>query len=180
MAMAMPPFDEVYRQHHEKIYRFCLSQVGNHAVAEDICADVFANGFAAYERTRPEEDGVVPWLFRIARNGIIDEGRRRARWTALLMSVFVRPEAEVAPDDVALARDDVRIVLAAMRDLRPRERELVGLRIAGQMSYAEIGRVMGMSARAAEVATRRAREKLAGVLRTDFHMEPTWLLGAVQ
>ncbi len=171
MAIGMP-FDEVYGQHHDKIYRFCLSQVGNPTVAEDICADVFTNAFAAYERARPDADGVVPWLFRIARNGIIDEGRRRARWTALLMSALVRPSVEVAPDDVAAVRDDVRTVIAAMSELRPRERELVGLRVAGQMSYDEIGSIMGMSARAAEIATRRARERLASILKTDFHLGP--------
>ena len=48
------PFDEVYRQLAGPVYRFCLSQVGEPAAAEDVAAQAFASAFAAYQRVRPD------------------------------------------------------------------------------------------------------------------------------
>src|ERR1700694_5395400 len=72
-------FDEVYRRYADAVYRFCLSQLGDASLAEDIAADTFASAFAAYDRVRPEPGGLRPWLFRIARNAALDQHRRHGR-----------------------------------------------------------------------------------------------------
>ncbi|MBJ7594695.1 MAG: RNA polymerase subunit sigma-24, partial [Candidatus Dormibacteraeota bacterium] len=51
---AVAPFDEVYQEHADAVYRFCVSQLRDLDVAEDVTADVFAAAFAAYDRVRPE------------------------------------------------------------------------------------------------------------------------------
>jgi RNA polymerase sigma factor (sigma-70 family) len=56
--------------------------------------------------------------------------------------------------------------------MRPRERELIGLRVAADLSYREVGELMGMSEPAAKVATHRAlrrlRERLGKASRQDI------------
>src|SRR5919202_675423 len=74
-------FDEVYREHAARVYRFCLSQLRNPTEAEDVAAEVFVSALAAYDRTRPSAEDVQPWLLRIARNEIIDRERKRKRWS---------------------------------------------------------------------------------------------------
>jgi RNA polymerase sigma-70 factor, ECF subfamily len=156
-------FDEVYREHAARVYRFCLSQLRNPTEAEDVAAEVFVSALAAYDRTRPSPEDVQPWLLRIARNEIIDRERHRRRWSTLFGKFFadqgetdhgVNVEAEV------VIRDELRHVLAVMERLSPRDRELVGLRLAADLPFAEIGRVTGMTEHAATVATRRALQRL--------------------
>jgi RNA polymerase sigma factor (sigma-70 family) len=150
-------FDQVYRQHADAVYRFCLSQLRDPAAAEDLAADVFAAAYAAFERAHPEADGVRPWLFRIARNGAIDRARReRSRRHAPLGAA-----ARVATvEDQAAVRDELRAVLAAIAQLRERDRLLVGLRVAGGLSFAEVGAVTGMREDAARMATQRALQRI--------------------
>ncbi|MFI7129940.1 RNA polymerase sigma factor [Nonomuraea sp. NPDC050153] len=156
-------FEIVYRTHAARIYRFCLSQMGNPSEAEDVAADVFVSAFAAYERTRPAPEAVAAWLTAIARNAVVDHNRRRDRWSLLwtrFLSVRSEADANADVEAAVLLRDDLRLVLAASARLRERDRLLVGLRIAANLSYAEVGGIMGLSEHAATVATRRALSRL--------------------
>lgn len=149
-------FEEVYRRHADAVYRFCLSLLGNRAAAEDVAADTFSSAFAAYDRVRPDEPGLRPWLFRIARNAGIDHGRRhrRAGFAFLRLRRAQLPQQDV--ESLAGLRADLRDVLGAMSALGSRDRTLVGLRVAGGLSYSEIAEAMGMSEGAARTATHRA------------------------
>jgi RNA polymerase sigma-70 factor (ECF subfamily) len=161
-----PTFDEVYREQATRVYRFCLSQVRDPAEAEDVAAEVFVSALAAFGRTRPDRDKVVPWLLRIARNEIIDRERRRRRRTRLLVQLFSGSEADPGANVEAqvLVRDDLGRVLAGMKRLSARDRLLVGLRMAAELPYAEIGAALGMSEHAATMATRRAVQRLRAIL----------------
>src|SRR5262245_37305046 len=155
-------FSEVYRANVTGVYRFCLSQLRNPSDAEDVTAEVFASAFSAYQRTRVEPDNVRAWLFRIARNAVVDHHRRDRRRRLLHLSLNDTGEHDISVDierDVAV-RDELRYVLSQMRRLRQRDRLLLGLRVAARQTYAEIGETLGLTEHAATVATRRAMERL--------------------
>jgi RNA polymerase sigma factor (sigma-70 family) len=162
---AVTPFDEVYRCHADSVYRFCVSQVRDPAVAEDITGDVFAAAFAAYERVRPEPTGVGTWLFRIARNAVIDQYRREGRRRSLIARIGRDRQFPDSVEEDAETRFDLRAICAAMETLRERDRQLVGLRVAAGLSYADVGAIVGMRESAAKMATHRALERVRAKLR---------------
>jgi RNA polymerase sigma-70 factor, ECF subfamily len=128
---------------------------------------VFVSALAAYERTRPDAADVQRWLLRIARNEIIDRDRRRRRRSLLLARFFSGGSDVDHTADVEAAvvlRDELRRVLDVMKRLSARDRLLVGLRLAADLPYAEIGEVLGMSEHTATVATRRALHRLRTLL----------------
>jgi RNA polymerase sigma-70 factor (ECF subfamily) len=149
------PFDEMYREYLDPVYRYCVSQTGSLSLAEDIAAETFAAAFSAYDRFRPGS-AFRPWIFRIARNEVIDH-RRRARRTARLAAVIFRDSRTESSsvEDLAEVRDSLRKLIAAMAALPQRERQLVGLRLAGGMSFREIAEVTATSEAAAQKATER-------------------------
>ena len=157
------PFERVYERHAGPVYRFCLSLTGNPATAEDVASDTFAAALVAYERVRPEESGLRSWLFRIARNEAIDHLRRVGRARRFLDRHWFRPEPEHV-EDAALLRAELREVIAAISRLSRRDRQLLGLRLAAGLSFAEIGTVTGMQEAAARVATHRALKRLRSLV----------------
>ena len=162
-VVALPPFEQVYREHAARVYRYCLSQVGNTSDAEDLAAEVFAAAFAAYPGLRVTNGVVLPWLLRIARNEVIDLRRRRSRRSALLARFFGGESELDRSADVegeVVLRDEFRQVVIAMRRLSARDRTLIGLRVAAGLPYTEIGQVVGISEHAATVATKRALQRL--------------------
>ena len=162
---AVTPFDEVYRDHADAVYRFCVSQLRDRETAEDVTGDVFAAAFAAYGRVRPDPAGVRTWLFRIARNAVIDQYRREGRRRSLIARIGRDREFPDSVEENVEQRYDLRAICAALETLRERDRQLVGLRVAGGLSYAEVGQVMGMRESAAKMATHRALERVRARLR---------------
>jgi len=75
----------LYEQHHQRIFGFCLSQLGSREDAEDAVQTTFINAQRGLRR------GVVPefelaWLFTIARNvchNVRDSASRRGRVEAV-------------------------------------------------------------------------------------------------
>jgi RNA polymerase sigma-70 factor (ECF subfamily) len=158
-AAAAQHFDDLYRCHAGSVHRFCLSQVGDPALAEDLTHDTFARAFAAHERVDPDPATVRTWLLAIARNLSTDHHRRRGRWGRLLLGM----KAPAAGDDVetlAQHRADIERVTAALATLSRRDRQLIGLRVAADLSYREIAEVMGSSEQVVKVATFRALTRL--------------------
>jgi RNA polymerase sigma-70 factor (ECF subfamily) len=160
-------FEEVYREHAGHVYRFCLSQLRDPGDAEDAAAEVFVSALGAYERTVPPAGEVQAWLMRIARNEVIDRQRRRRRRSLLLARFFggtTEADPRVNVESQVVLRDELRRAIDAIARLSSRDRVLVGLRLASELPYAEIGQVLGMSEHAATVATRRAVARLRAKL----------------
>ncbi len=164
--VAVTPFAQVYDAHAAAVYRYCLARLGDATAAEDAAAEAFGNAYAAWETFADDSpDGVRRWLFRIARNAAVDQHRRRRR-RSLLLGRLASPAA-VDVETVAGLRAELREAVAAVRGLGRRDRELVALRCAGGLSYAEIADLLGISEDAARTATHRALLRVRAALRRE-------------
>jgi len=156
----LAPFEDVYRCCAGSVHRFCVSQVFDPTVAEDLTHETFVKAFVAYQQVGPDLTSARAWLLTIARNLCADHHRNRGRWRLLLSRLVQRPSATGNVETVAERRADIERVTTALAGFRQRERQLIGLRVAADLSYREIGEVLGISEAAARVATHRALTKL--------------------
>jgi RNA polymerase sigma-70 factor (ECF subfamily) len=151
------PFEEIYRSHAGSVHRFCVSQVPDAGAAEDLTHHTFVRAFVAYGRVGPDLASARAWLLAIARNLCADHHRRGARWRRVAPRLA---EPSPGPGDVEAAaerRGDLRRVTAALARFRERDRQLIGLRVAADLSYREIAEVLGTTEAVAKVATQRGR-----------------------
>jgi len=154
------PFEHLYVDHAAAVHRFCLSQIGDHSLAEDLTHETFARAYAAFDRVRPEAGWTRTWLVAIARNLSLDHRRAGARWRRAAEQLDRAGRPPLTVEDVAEVRAELRRALSAMAELGPRDRELIGLRVAAGLSYREIGALLGRSEDVAKVATFRALGRL--------------------
>lgn len=156
-------FEQVYRDHAARVFRYCLSQVSNRGDAEDLAADVFTAAFHAHPGADVPREAEPAWLLRIARNAVIDHRRKHSRRSALVARFFggeTEADPKVDVEGEVVMRDEVRQALAAMAHLSDKDRAILGLRIAAGLSYAEVGAVVGLSDHAATMACKRALARL--------------------
>lgn len=69
---------QLYDRHREAIFRFTWSRLGNRQVAEDVTAEVFTRMVKALPDYKILNLPFQAWLYRIARNLIIDQYRRES------------------------------------------------------------------------------------------------------
>lgn len=127
--------------HEAGLLRFASTIVGRTA-ALDVVQDTFLELCAA-DRTKVEGH-LAPWLFTVCRNRAISARRKAVRQ---------RPEEEADVDRVpgseptrSLERkSEAENVVAALAGLTDRDREVVSLRFAGDLSYKEIAEVTGLT-----------------------------------
>ena len=144
----LPGFTEVYGTCARDVWRFALSLSGNRPWADDLTAEAFLRVWEAGERV--ELNSVKAYLFAIVRNLYLKELVRRSRMT----DIVDRPQA------ASTAGAELEEVLRMLQELPEDSRAALMLRAEQDMSYAEIGAVLGMSEGAARVKVHRARARL--------------------
>jgi RNA polymerase sigma-70 factor (ECF subfamily) len=168
MAEVPPPstIEELYHLHRAAIYRFCLSQLRDHHLAEDAAADVFAVALRNSHRLH-HEDGALFWLLTIARRVTGRHRRSLLRWGRLTERAGTTLELQSDIHDQVVIRHELRRVIDTMGTMSKRDRVLIGLRLAAQLSYAEIAEMQTCSEGAARVATHRALKILRARLEVE-------------
>jgi RNA polymerase sigma-70 factor, ECF subfamily len=77
MANQRAEFAKIYDQYIAKIYRFVVIKVSSSEVAQDICSEAFLKGWETFKQEKI--DNPQAFLYRIARNLVIDHYREKGR-----------------------------------------------------------------------------------------------------
>jgi RNA polymerase sigma-70 factor (ECF subfamily) len=160
-------FETLVRRHQKPVWAIANRFARNQHVAEDLAQKAF---LLALERIDELRGAFRPWLLRITANLAKNYLRDNARL------VQQDPDAEPPesslgdplplPDEAYDSADRQQAVRLAVAGLPERQREVVLLRIDGQLPFAEIGTVLGITENNAKVtfhhAVRKLREALGG------------------
>jgi RNA polymerase sigma-70 factor (ECF subfamily) len=138
-AMAFGRICDIY---HRPIYRFIVARTHSQADAEDLTQLVFLKALEALPRYEARGIPFGGWLFRLARNAVIDHARTR-REHADLDAVLERPGTEPEPESGILAREETEATGQALAALTDEQREAIELRFFAGLSAREAAAVMG-------------------------------------
>ena len=170
----MPPtipdraaFSSLIREHQRGVFFHALRLCrGDEQLARDVAQKTFLQAWKAREGFRGEAS-VRTWLLRIAHNLSLNELRRAHRRREFGQDDDATEFAEPGPSalellDRARQRAELR---DAVHELSPRQRDVVLLRLYQDLTFREIGEVLGITANNAKVhfhhATRNLRAQLA-------------------
>jgi RNA polymerase sigma-70 factor (sigma-E family) len=133
---------ELYRAHYRSLVRLAALLLDDRESSEEVVQDAYVRVHAAWWRLR-DPDKALAYLRQAVVNG--SRSRMRHRLVARKHAPKPMPDAPSA-EYGAMAEVDRSAVIAGLRALPPRQREAVVLRYYGDLSEAEIARVMGVSA----------------------------------
>jgi len=133
-------FDELYTRHAARVFGFLRAQVGTHADAEDVFHEAILATLESHE-VEFDRGSFRTWLYRIARNIVLNRARSRGRGAQAL--VKLRTGDEPAPGaEETVARDEMlRALDGAVARLPATLSDVYHLRSSG-LSYDEIATVL--------------------------------------
>lgn len=164
------PFDQLYRDHVDRIYRYAHRLCGEPEAAKDIVQDTFLNAYRAFERFRGDAQ-VSTWLYTIASHACTRMRRRRKgepqQSQCLSLESFAPmtdgelrlqiPVEGLSPHE-ALENKELRQALdQAIGKLPPPYRKVLILRDMEGLSAKEVGTIMRLQERAVKSRLHRAR-----------------------
>lgn len=155
-------FDELFRSRNGRISAFVRAR--GVCDVDGVVNDVFLKAFGAVGNFSGDEAAFRAWLFRIARNRVIDEYRKQGR----------SPVTTDFPDGMELAGGDVVVdaetrfggdrVVALLGLLTDEQREVLALRFVGDLTIDQIAEVTGRQRGAVKQLQRRGLRRLEAVL----------------
>jgi len=152
-------FGKLYDHYQPMIYRFVLIKVGRREEAEDITHQVFLRAWQSVHSYSHRGNPFGSWLYRIARNQIIDHYRSRKDDISLETIDVDTLSFQTKQPDVS-AHIDMEKVMAAVHHLKPDYQDAIILRFVEDLSVKETADVMHKTEGAVKLIQHRAIEEL--------------------
>jgi RNA polymerase sigma-70 factor (ECF subfamily) len=150
-------FDEIMIRYERQIYRLCYRFTSNADDARDLAQDVFIKAFENLVSFR-KESSLKTWLYRIATNHCINHVKSNTRQFVEVTDSVKQTHATV---HIAMEereqRDHFRLMV---KQLPPKQRAILELRIHEQLSYEEIATMSNRSVSTIKASVFFALEKL--------------------
>ena len=156
-----PEFEEAYVAHKDRLLTLAAALTGDRSAAEDVVHDVFSALIGEPRRLR-NGSNLPGFLTVCARNRAFDLLRKSERRN-LLRERKIKHSVDASMDDPGLlvAQDEEEEVLLQTVAALPGElREVIALRIWGELSFEEIGGLQKTTKSTAHTRYRQALEKL--------------------
>ena len=156
----MDAFRVLVETHQARVIGTISKMLGSDAESEDLAQQVFIRVWKSAPRYRPTAK-FTTWLFRITRNLVFNEPRRRRHFADQTEEISEATErAEKEPDQVLLEEELQLAIQDAINRLPESQRMAIILRRYEEMPYEEIAKVMGTTVPAVKSILFRARAEL--------------------
>ena len=151
----MESLEEIYQKHAQTVYAFLLSRTRNQDLAEELTQETFFQAVRTIDTFRGDSK-LSTWLCGIARNLWLAH-LRESRRTQPLEETADMAKASSPEDELSLQWDNLAI-LKLLHGLMEPAREVMYLRLIGNLTFGQIGEIMGKSENWARVNFYRGKE----------------------
>ncbi len=152
-------FDEIYKLYADKIYRFILVRVGNQAVAEDLTGEIFLRVLNRIESFKGETVAAFSaWIFRIARNMIVDHFRQKAKTQPVILDYagIMAAESQLNLSQKTEQKQAHEALYKAIRQLTPEQQQVIVFKFFEGMGNAQTAKILGKTEGAVKSLQHRA------------------------
>ena len=168
-------FNELQKRYQNKIYYLILRYHKNPETAEDLCQEVFLRAFLML-KTFDGGSKFYTWLYRVAVNICIDFYRRRSLTTVSFDDItppakmVFRTKESQYPLNIVERKELSEKVREAIKNLPPKQRNVLQLRYYDELKIREIALETGRSQGTIKAQLFHAKQKLAEMLKEYLNL----------
>ena len=155
-------FSRLYEKTHLSVFRYVYGLTGGPLQeVEDLTAEVYTRAWKACEHFNGNEQTVLGWLLRIAKNLAIDMARsHKVREVAEEIDIELLVDPYELPELDIMAREQIKTLWRLLGLLPEEPREMLVLRYIIGWQVKQIAEYMGSSENNVSVTIRRALQRL--------------------
>jgi len=160
-------FAGLYDTYLDSVYRFIYLRVEDQQTAEDITSNVFLR---AWEKLGNYQFRGVPfraWLFRIARNAVIDHYRTRKENAPLEVVLNSRDDNLLPVSQQVGLRIEAEQVMVSMQHLTEDQRNVLTLKLVHGLNTKEVAKTLGKRQGAVRALQMRGLQALAKIMESS-------------
>ena len=153
----MTEFESVYRIYFREVEQYLRALCRDDVLAEELTAQVFFKAMHALPKFRGDSD-IRTWLCAMAKNSYLSHLRKQ-RPTQSVDGLQLADTEQLIEERLA-DKDEAMRIHMLLHDLPEPYKEVFSLRVFGQLSFADIGKLFGRNQNWACVTYHRARQKI--------------------
>lgn len=157
----MQNMEQIYEQYFETInkYLFCLTH--NNDISEELTQETFYKAVKKIH-TYKGECKISVWLCQIAKNSWYDYCKKNKRVTRI-EEALLEVQEKYTTEEKVISNDEKMLLYKKMQALDEKTREVIYLRITGELSFKEIGIILNQTENWARVTFYRGKNQLKEV-----------------
>lgn len=144
--------DSIYREYSNMIYKFLLSKTGNEDIAEELTQETFYQAVKNADKF-DFSSKVSTWLCGIAKNKLYEYWRKHPKTEELNENI----EQQFSLEEQYIASEKRLEIMRAIHNMQEPAREVLYLRLFGDLSFKEIGNILDRTEQWARVTYYRGK-----------------------
>lgn len=149
--------EEIYQQYSNTVYHYLMCLSNQSQIAEELTQETFVIAIKKIHQFRGECK-ISTWLCQIAKHLWYKELKKMKRFSAEELTDEI--EAAEVTEDIVMDKAEKLEFFKSMRKLDDLAREVVYLRMMGNLSFIEIAEILGKTPNWARVTFFRAKQKI--------------------
>lgn len=161
----MQDIGQIYEEYFETVYKYLFCLTHNNDIAEELTQETF---YRAVEKinTYKGDCKISVWLCQIAKHLWFDYCRKNKKTINIQENLFNEQSTNVTEESI-ISNDEKISLYKKMQNLDEKTREVIYLRITGELSFKEIGTILNKTENWARVTFYRGKTKLKEVNKNE-------------
>lgn len=155
----MQNIEQIYKEYFETVNKYLFYLTQNNDISEDLTQETFYRAIQKIH-TFKNDCKISVWLCQIAKNLWYDELKKNKRIKSITEKEMISIQTEDKVEDSVISNDNKLQLYKKIQKLNEHTREVIYLRVTGELSFKEIGNILGKTENWARITFYRGKLKL--------------------
>ena len=155
----MQDMEQIYEQYFETVYKYLFCLTRNSDISEELTQETFYRAVKKIH-TFKGDCKISVWLCQIAKNLWYDECRKNRKNLKTSEDTFLEIQNSDVTEEKVIQNEEKMALYKKLQKLDEKTREVIYLRITGELSFKEIGTILNQTENWARVTFYRGKQKL--------------------
>lgn len=155
----MQDMEQIYEEYFETVYKYLFCLTHNRDVSEELTQETFYRAVKKIHSFKGDCK-ISVWLCQIAKNLWYDECRKNKKTINTDENVFLNIQDSNITEEKTIQNEEKLTLYKKLQNLDEKTREVIYLRITGELSFKEIGMILNQTENWARVTFYRGKQKL--------------------
>ena len=146
--------EEIYKMYSRKVFLFLLSKTNNEDIAEELTQETFFQAVQCIDKFK-ENSSILTWLCGIAKNVWLKDLRKRQKTVSIEDNI-----PEITNKEHMDVQWEQKEILQLIHGMDEPVREVMYLRLISNLTFAEIGEIIGKTENWTRVTFYRGKQKI--------------------